>query len=90
MSNDHGWVSDVAGGDNSHLTDEQRELAEESIRHRHEAQGALLAIVGVHVYEHGAEPGVRLPEGAALGVETDPEVVVEVVARARAELQHWR
>ena len=89
MSNDHGWISYVGGGDNSHLTDEQRHVVEERIRRRHEERGALLAIVEVRVYEHGAEPGVGFPEGALLGVETDSEVVAEVVARARAELENW-
>jgi hypothetical protein len=47
MSNEHGWVSYVGGGDNSHLSDEERKMVEERIRVRRERQGGLLAIVEI-------------------------------------------
>ena len=87
MSNGHGRISYVGGGDNSQLTDEQQYLVEERIRRRNEEPGALLTIVEVRVYEHGAEPGVGFPEGALLCVETDSDVVADEVTRARAELE---
>ena len=47
MTNEHGWVSYVGGGDNSHLSDEERKMVEERIRVRRERQGGLLAIVKI-------------------------------------------
>jgi hypothetical protein len=63
---------------------DQRRVANE------EARGALLAIVEVRVYEHLEEPQVSFPPGAALGPDSDPADVVDVVARARDELARWR
>jgi hypothetical protein len=60
-----GWFSYTGNGDNSHLTDEQRQIVEERIRSR----GQLLGVVQVRVYENGCEPYVTFPQGAALGVE---------------------
>ena len=57
---------------------------------RNEARGALLAVVQVRVYENDELPQVTFPEEAILGVETDPTVLSDVVARARVQLQHWR
>ena len=89
MATEHGWVV-YTPGDNSHLTDEQRELVEARIRERKERQGRLLAIVEVRVYEHGAEPQVNFPPDAVMGVNTPSSEVAEVVARAREELGNWR
>jgi hypothetical protein len=90
MTQDHGWISYVGNGDNSHLTDDQREWVEERIRQRQEARGGLLGVVEVRVYEHGCEPQVSFPRGAILGVETDASVISGIVARARTELANWR
>jgi len=43
-TNEHGWIS-YGAGDNSHLTDEQRQMVEERIRERQEQQGGLLGVV---------------------------------------------
>jgi hypothetical protein len=76
----------VGTGDNSDLTDEQRQIVEERIRSR----GQLLGVVQVRVFENGCEPFVTFPQGAALGVETDQSVIAELVARARTRLGDWR
>jgi hypothetical protein len=89
-TNDHGWISYVGGGDNSHLTDEQRQLVEERIRERQERQGGLLGVVEVRVFENGCHQQVTFPHGSLLGVETEASVISEMVARARAELANWR
>jgi hypothetical protein len=89
MPRDHGWVSYVGGGDNSHLSEEQRQLIEERIRQRRESRGDLLGVVQVRVYEHGCEPQVTFPHEALLGVETDASVISAMVARAREELAEW-
>jgi hypothetical protein len=89
-TNDHGWISYVGGGDNSHLTDEQRQLVEERIRERQERQGGLLGVVEVRVFENGCHQQVTFPHGSLLGIETDASVISEMVARARAELANWR
>lgn len=47
---DHGWFSYTGSGDNSHLTDEQRQIVEERIRSR----GQLLGVVLVKVFENAA------------------------------------
>lgn len=90
MAQDHGWISYVDPGDNSHLTDEQREWVEERIRQREEARGGLLGVVQVRVYEHGCELQVSFPQGSILGVESDGGVIADMVARARTELADWR
>jgi hypothetical protein len=79
------WFSST-GGDNSHLTDEQRRIVEGRIRER----GHLLGVVQVRVYENGCEPSVTFPQDAVLGVETDPSEIAAMVARARAQLVDWR
>ena len=89
-TNEHGWISYVGGSDNSHLTDEQRQMAEERIRERQEQRGGLLGVVEVYVYEHGCHEQVIFPHGSLLGVETDASVISEIVARASAELANWR
>jgi transposase len=89
-TNEHGWISYVGGGDNSHLTEDQRQMVEERIRERQEQRGGLLGVVEVHVYEHGCHQQVTFPHGSLLGVETDASIISEMVARARAELANWR
>ena len=89
-TNEHGWISYVGGSDNSHLTDEQRQMVEERIRERQEQRGGLLGVVEVTVYEHGCHQQVNFPLGSLLGVETDASVISEIVARASAELANWR
>jgi hypothetical protein len=89
-TNENGWISYVGGSDNSHLTDEQRQIVEESIRERQEQRGGLLGVVEVSVYEHGCHQQVNFPQGSLLGVETDASVISEIVARASAELANWR
>jgi hypothetical protein len=89
-TNEHGWISYVGGSDNSHLTDEQRQMVEERIRERQEQRGGLLGVVEVSVYEHGCHQQVNFPHGSLLGVETDASVISEMVARASAELANWR
>ena len=86
MAQDQGWFSYVGSGDNSDLTDEQRQIVEERIRSR----GELLGVVQIRVFENRCEPFVSFPQGAALGVETDQSVIAEMVARARTELVNWR
>jgi hypothetical protein len=89
-TNEYDWISYGGDGDNSHLTDEQRQMVEERIRERQEQQGGLLGVVEVSVYEHGCHPQVNFPRGSLLGVETDASVISEIVARASAELANWR
>jgi hypothetical protein len=89
-TNGHGWVSYVGGGDNSHLTDEQRAMVEERIRRREESNGRLLGIVEVRVYENGCHQQVSFPSGSLYGVGTGSAAISEMVARARAELANWR
>lgn len=86
MAQHHGWFSYRGGSDNSHLTDEQRQIVKERIRDR----GQLLGVVQVRVYENGCEPFVTFPQGAAIGIETDQSVIADVVARARIRLLDWR
>jgi len=88
-TNEHSWIS-YGASDNSHLTDEQRQMVEERVRERQEQQGGLLGVVEVYVYEHGCLPQVNFPHGSLLGVETDVAVISEIVARASAELANWR
>ncbi|HVA53922.1 MAG TPA: hypothetical protein VNF05_10465 [Acidimicrobiales bacterium] len=88
-ANEHGWIG-YGAGDNSHLTDEQRQMVEDRIRERQEQRGGLLGIVEVYVYEHGCHQQVNFPYGSLLGVETDASVISEMVARASAELGNWR
>lgn len=57
MAQDHGWFSYTGGGENSHLTDEQRQIVEERIRSR----GQLLGVVQVRVYENGANLSLHSP-----------------------------
>ena len=89
-TNKRGWISYSGGGDNSHLTDEQRQMVEERIRERQELRGGLLGVVEVYVYEHGCHQQVNFPHGSLLGVETDASVISEIVVRASAELANWR
>jgi hypothetical protein len=86
MAQDHGWFSYTGSGDNSHLTDEQRQIVEERIRSRGQLQG----VVQVKVYENGCEPFITFPDGASLGVETDQSVIADMVARARTQLVDWQ
>lgn len=91
MASDHGWISYVGGGDNSHLTDDQRRFMEERMRERREAQGRLLCVVQVQVYENAAVPQVNLPHDAAMTVgETSQAEIAQAVARARDQLARWR
>jgi hypothetical protein len=87
-TNENGWISHGAG-DNSHLTDVQRQVVEERIHERQGQQGGLLGVVVVNVYERGCQPQVSFPPGSLLGVETDASVVSELVARASVELANW-
>ena len=86
MAQDHGWFSYTGSGDNSHLTDEQRQIVEERIGSR----GQLLGVVQVRVYENECEAYVTFPHGAALGAETDRSVIAEMVAHARNRIVHWQ
>ncbi len=90
MAQDHGWISYVGGGDNSHLTEEQRLRVEGAIRERRESRGGLLGVVQVRVYENACEAQVSFPQGSMLGVETEGPVIADMVARARTELADWR
>ena len=85
MAEEHGWFR-YTGSDNSHLTEEQRQIVEERIRSR----GPLLGVVQVRVYENECEPFVTFPQDAVLGVETDQSEVAAMVARARTRLFDWR
>jgi hypothetical protein len=89
MTAEQGWVA-YTSGDNSHLPQEVRAEVERSIKRRQEERGALLAMVVVRVYENDEEPQVSFPEDAVLGVETEASLISDVVARARAQLAHWR
>ncbi|HEY1762740.1 MAG TPA: hypothetical protein VGG17_09125 [Acidimicrobiales bacterium] len=84
-TNEHGWIRYSGGGENSQLSDEQRQKFNESIHERQEQQGGLLGIVEVSVYEHGCHPQVSFPHG----VETEASAISEMVARASAELANW-
>jgi len=86
MAQDQGWFSYTGGGDNSHLTAEQRQMVEDRITSR----GQLLGVVHVRVYENGCEPYVTFPQGSVFGVETDQSAIAEMVARARTQLVDWR
>ncbi len=87
MATDHGWVS-YGPGDNSQLTEDQRQWVEERIRQRQESRGVLLGVVEVRVYENECEPQVSFPQGAILGFDTS--VISDMVARARTALADWR
>jgi hypothetical protein len=76
MAQDHVWFSSTGRDDNSHLTDEQRQIVQERTRSR----GELLGVVHVRVYENGCEPYVTFPEGAALGVDADQSVIAHALA----------
>ncbi len=89
MEPEHGWISYTAG-DNSHLTDEKRQLVEERIRQREVSRGGLLGVVEVRVYENDCEPQISFPQGALLGIDAGAPAMSEMVARARAELANWR
>jgi hypothetical protein len=89
MTAEHGWVA-YTSGDNTHLSPGVRPEVERRITQRQRERGALLAIVEVRVYENDEEPQVAFPPDALLGVETDSSTISEVVARARAQLAHWR
>jgi hypothetical protein len=88
-TNENGWIS-YGGGDNSHLTDVQRQMVEERIRERQEQQGGLLGVVVVSVYERGCLAHVSFPQGSLLGVETNASAISEMVVRASVELGNWR
>jgi hypothetical protein len=90
MAQEHGWISYAGGGDNSHLTEEQRQWVEESMRLRRESRGGLLGVVEVRVYENGCAPQVTFPQGALLGIDAGAPAIREMVARARTELVDWR
>jgi hypothetical protein len=85
MAEDRGWFSHT-GGDNSDLTEEQRQVVEQRILRR----GPLLGVVQVRVYENGCESFVTFPPDAVLGVETDQSELAAMVARARTRLLDWR
>jgi hypothetical protein len=87
--NQQAWISHGAD-DNSHLTDEQRQMVEERNDERQERRGGLLGIVEVYVYEHGCRPQVNFPDGSLLGIDSDASAISEAVARASAELANWR
>jgi hypothetical protein len=89
MKPEHGWIS-YTSGDNSHLTEEQRQLVEERVRQREQRRGGLLGIVEVRVYEGECEAQVTFPQGALLGVDSGAHAISEMVARARVELTEWR
>jgi hypothetical protein len=87
-TNEHGWIS-YGAGDNSHLTEVERQMVEERIHERQEQQGGLLGVVVVSVYERGCQSQVNFPHGSQLGAETGASVISEMVARARVELANW-
>lgn len=88
--NERGAVNYSDGSDNSHPTEEQRQMVEECIGERHDLRGGWLEIVEVQVYEHDGHEQVTIPHGSLLGVETDACVISEIVVRASAELADWR
>jgi hypothetical protein len=88
-TNEDGWIS-YGEGDNSHLTEEQRQLVEQRKAERKEQQGGLLGVVVVSVYEHGCHSQVNFPDGSQLGEETDASAILEIVSRASAELANLR
>lgn len=88
VTSEQGWIS-YGEGDNSHLTQEQRQSVQERISERQENRGGLLGIVEVRVYEQGCQPQVSFPNGSLLGVDTDDSVISEIVARATSELANW-
>jgi hypothetical protein len=92
MDSEHGegWISFGSHSDISRLTDGQRQIVEEHIRERRSAQGELLGVVEVRVYQFGCQSQVNFPDGSILGVETDAPVISELVARAAADLLNWR
>ena len=78
------------GGENDHLTEEQRQYIEDQMKRRQQRQGRLLAVVEVRVYENETEPQVSFPPGSVLKPESDSEQIVHVVTRARKGLGQWR
>jgi len=70
------------------LTAEQRE-ARARARSRRAANGKLVAVVEVRVFEHGQLAQVTVPDGATLDVG-DPAALADVVRRATEELSDWR
>ena len=90
MTTDYGWIGDTGHGDNSRLTEDQRQFVDQRKNERQESRGGLLAIVEVRVYENGEVPQVSFPPQAALGPDTDASVISEVVNRARISLADWR
>ena len=90
-TNEHGRISYVGGGDwNFAPTDEQRQTVDERIRERQEQRGGLLGVVVVRVYEYGCHQQVSFPDGSPFGVETDPTIISEMVARERGDFANWR
>jgi len=89
MSPEHGWIA-YTPGDNAHLSRDVRTEVEQRIQQHRRERGALLAIVEVRVYEHGAEPQLSFPPEARLGPDSEPDVLAGVVARARDRLAAWR
>ena len=89
-TNERGWISYAGGSDNSHLTDDERQMVEERNCERHELRGGLLAVVEVYLYEHHFHEQMTFPRGSLLGAETDASVISEIMARASAELANWR
>ncbi len=86
---DEGWVTYVLNGDNSHLTEEQRRLITDEMRHRQERQGRLLAVVEVRVYENEIEPQVSFPPAALLNPDSDDSEIMGIVNRAQEGLAAW-
>jgi hypothetical protein len=87
---EHGWVSYLGGGDNSHLPAGTQRQVEQRMKERRERRGQLLAVVEVRVYENEAHAQISCPHGARLRTDLDASAMAQVVARARRELAGWR
>lgn len=85
MSTNDGWVSSTP---ETFAT--LPETVQHSVHERQAQRGDLLALVTVRVYEHDEEPYVTFPDDAHLEPESDSSAIVDVVARARESLTHWR
>jgi hypothetical protein len=84
-----GWVA-FTPQSLADMPEGERRQAERLLKDREAARGDLLAVVEVRVYEREAHPQVSFPPDSRLGPEAEPDVVAEVVARAREELGRWR
>jgi hypothetical protein len=90
MAMEHGWVSYMGSGDNSHLPEETQRQVEQRMKEQRDRRGQLLAVVEVRVYENEARAQISCPHGARLRTDLDDTAVAQVVARARDELADWR